>query len=247
MKYVDEFLSALAFLTRIPVPHKAAHTTTALRNSARFFPLVGTIIGTLLAGTYVIASGFFPTVISCIGVVIANILITGGMHYDGFADFFDGYFGGATKEKRLAIMKDSRLGAFATLALTAGILLSVASLVAIPTGELLAVIFIIPIISRSLILYPMGNYAYAKETGLGRAFEISSAQVWWGILFGGTLSFLIFSLRGLAVIGVLFGVNIVMAERITKKLGGLTGDIYGLFIVTNEILAVLLFVAMLKA
>lgn len=114
---LNEFLTALMLLTRIPVGRWCAHSREAIAASVTFFPLVGALVG--LVGASVLAAGTlaFPTKIAALLSMLATVLLTGGIHEDGLADSADGLLGGSTPSRRLEIMKDSRLGSFGALAL----------------------------------------------------------------------------------------------------------------------------------
>jgi adenosylcobinamide-GDP ribazoletransferase len=114
---LDYFYAALMFYTRIPVPSTALHSQTVLDRSRKYFPLIGIIIGSIAAATFVIANQFFGTALSIALSMALSLLATGAFHEDGLADSFDGFGGGWTKEQVLTIMKDSRLGTYGAAAL----------------------------------------------------------------------------------------------------------------------------------
>ncbi|QIP15758.1 adenosylcobinamide-GDP ribazoletransferase [Spirosoma aureum] len=112
------------FYTRLPVPKNIDHSADALNRSTVFFPLIGWIVGAIGVGLYWLGTALFPpTYLPVLFSMIATVWITGAFHEDGFADVCDGFGGGWTKEKILAIMKDSRLGTYGTIGL--GLLLAV--------------------------------------------------------------------------------------------------------------------------
>src|SRR4051794_21756033 len=104
------FFTAIMFLTRLPVPRFTDHSPEYLKQSSRYFPLVGWIVGGIGALVFYLFSSFFSLELSLLASIIATVLATGAFHEDGFADVCDAFGGGWTKEKILAIMKDSRLG-----------------------------------------------------------------------------------------------------------------------------------------
>jgi adenosylcobinamide-GDP ribazoletransferase len=115
------FLTAVMFFTKIPCPKWVDHSPEFLNESARYFSLVGIIVGGVGA---VIFWGFyfiFPQSIAVLLSMLATIWLTGAFHEDGLADMFDGFGGGWAKEDILSIMKDSRIGTFGVAGL-AGIL-----------------------------------------------------------------------------------------------------------------------------
>src|ERR1700760_415860 len=115
----DEFLAAFTFLTRLPLG--SAHTDVpppSLADASGAFPLVGLVIGAIGGIAYAIASALaLPALAAALIAIAATALITGALHEDGLADTADGFGGGATREMKLEIMRDSRIGTFGVLAL----------------------------------------------------------------------------------------------------------------------------------
>ena len=113
------FLTAVMFLTRLPVPRTVDHSPEYMRPAPRYFPAVGWIVGGIASLFYFLFSRYISADIGILASMIATLLVTGAFHEDGFADVCDGFGGGWTKEKILLIMKDSRIGAFGAIGLIA--------------------------------------------------------------------------------------------------------------------------------
>jgi len=113
------FLTAVMYFTRIRVPKNIGHDPGYLNKAAKYFPLVGGIVGGISALVFLVFSRLISTDIGILSYMIAGLLVTGAFHEDGFADVCDGFGGGWTKEKILLIMKDSRVGAFGVIGLIA--------------------------------------------------------------------------------------------------------------------------------
>ncbi len=111
------FLTALAFLTRIPIPASTPYSAAHMNAAARYFPLVGMLIGGSGAAVYFLAAQIWPAGIAIALSMIATILLTGCFHEDGFADSCDAFGGGWRREQVLSIMKDSRIGTYAAVGL----------------------------------------------------------------------------------------------------------------------------------
>lgn len=109
------FFTSLMFYTRLPCPSYIDHSENYLNKATRYFPLIGIIVGTISFILFWIFNQIFNVEISIIIAIATGILITGAFHEDGFADTFDGFGGGWTKEKILEIMKDSRIGAYGAI------------------------------------------------------------------------------------------------------------------------------------
>jgi adenosylcobinamide-GDP ribazoletransferase len=131
---VADFRNSLAFLTRVPADWLGVSPDSApdFRRAARMFPLVGALVGVIGGGVLLISLWLAePPFLAAALAVLATMLFTGGLHEDGLADTVDGFGGGATAERKLAIMDDSRIGTFGAAALVFSILLRVGALSAI--------------------------------------------------------------------------------------------------------------------
>src|SRR6266436_5531697 len=113
------FLAAMQFLTRLPVSHLDGFQANGLSRSARFFPLVGALIGSIGVGVWWLGSMYLPPAVAVGLMMSASLLLTGAFHEDGFADACDGFGGGRTRDAVLSIMKDSRVGAYGAIVIGA--------------------------------------------------------------------------------------------------------------------------------
>ena len=120
-------LCAVQFLTRIPTPELRGFRSEWIQQSARYYSLVGQIVGSIAALTLLGATHIWGAAIGALLAVGAGIALTGGFHEDGLADTADGLGGGMTRARRLEIMKDSRLGTYGALALMLTLALRVAA------------------------------------------------------------------------------------------------------------------------
>jgi adenosylcobinamide-GDP ribazoletransferase len=124
---LELFLTALQFLTRLPVPRSLPYSSQRLRASTAYYPLVGFLVGSVAAAVILSTPSSWSLETRLILATAATVMLTGGFHEDGFADACDGLGGGWTRQRVLEIMKDSRLGTFGVL----GLLLALASKVAL--------------------------------------------------------------------------------------------------------------------
>ena len=144
-QFLRHYLLAVQFFTRIPVTGRLAewvgYSPALLRGSAAHFPGIGWLVGALAAGMYLVllallpASPFAPLVAAVLSTV-TSVLLTGGFHEDGLADVADGLGGSAERDRALEIMKDSRVGAFGSLALMLALLGKVALLALLGSVEI---------------------------------------------------------------------------------------------------------------
>lgn len=116
-RQLDLFFCALQFMTRVPVPSNPRFEPEWITRAARYYPLVGQLVGALCAGVLLAASKVWPGWTPALLAIAAGVLITGAFHEDGLADTADGLGGGQDAPQRLTIMKDSRIGSYGTMAL----------------------------------------------------------------------------------------------------------------------------------
>lgn len=165
------FFIALQFLTRLKIVNQTEWSVEDFGKSVVAFPYVGLIIGLILALLYGILSPFIPLVPLMLILVIAEFLFTGGLHADGLMDTSDGLFSGRERERKLEIMKDSRIGSFGVVAFVFVTLLKWQLLTVIPTAEFIPMALIMmPLMSRWSLVLSIRSYPYAREQGMGAAF-----------------------------------------------------------------------------
>lgn len=129
---MKSFFTALQYFTRIPVPGWVGHEPGQLSRAARYFPAVGILVGLWGAVVLYAVARILPDPLPVVLSTVMTVWMTGAFHEDGLADTFDGLGGGATRERALAIMKDSRLGTYGVLALLFTVLVKLAALSAMP-------------------------------------------------------------------------------------------------------------------
>ena len=245
--WVEDFMRALQFLTRLPVFWQVAWSQAALGRSARLFPLIGALIGLLLAGL----SGLFrqfPAAatlehVTAAALVASGIVITGGLHCDGFMDTLDGVFSGRSREDMLKIMKDSRVGSFGAVGFALLVLVRYSILLDIKASLIMAALFSAPVVARMAAVVAIYRFPYARAEGLGKMFNDSASGRNLGIALG--LTALLLAAAGPSAFGagmVSLLVSFAIAGWFNKILDGLTGDVYGAVIEITEVLQLILLV-----
>ena len=231
---------ALTFLTKLPWPWRGPADETALARSMFWFPWVGAVLGLIFWGAWAGLHRGLPAPAAAAVLLTLTVWVTGGLHLDGLADTADGLGGGRTPEEALAIMKDSRVGAFGVLSLILGLVLKFSLLLSLATqtsGTRALLLF--PIISRwsMVLLAYLSPYARA-EGGLGQAMTLGvSPRVLMGAgLSAGGLSLLILGAPGLVLFIIAAALVWLGSLYFQRRLGGITGDILG---ATNEVVEVL--------
>ena len=209
-----------------------------ISHSRAFYPAIGLMIGLVLVGVEEGSSRVFSEPLTAAFLVAVMIVVTRGLHLDGLMDVFDGVFGGFTPERRLEIMRDSRVGAFGVIGAVAVLLLkygALVSLLMLPQPGKEWALFLFPTLSRWTMVVLLGAFPYVRTQGLGSPFHGTGIKIATTIAGISALAASV-SLGGFAGLGLFFGVTVVawlMGWAIAKTLGGLTGDAYG---ATNEII-----------
>jgi adenosylcobinamide-GDP ribazoletransferase len=231
------FVIAWHFLTAIPLT--AAHHDPASRELAQsmaWFPLVGLILGGLLAAAALVFSTIFSDGIVNVLLIVVLAIVTRGLHLDGLADSLDGLAGGRTPTDRLAIMHDGRIGAIGATGLILALGLRYAGLAALPLADRLSWLISMPAVGRwAMVVGAMSANNARTDGGLAQPFleqlslrELISATV----LLSGTVILAIGPLSALVACGLVALVARAITALARRLLGGITGDVLG---ATNEI------------
>jgi adenosylcobinamide-GDP ribazoletransferase len=228
------FLTAVQFLTRVPVPTLKDFQPDWTARSARYFPLVGALVGLASGAVLIAASSVWSGVLPALLATAAGILITGAFHEDGLADAADGLGGGQTVDRRLEIMKDSRLGTFGVLALGLAVALKVAALAQTPMALVVFALIAAHAGGRGAAVLAMRALPYAGDRAATKvkptADGVTTAEVATGLLFvvlavlPAVLTAPLATIGGLASGAVLATVMALVAKRL---IGGWVGDTLG--------------------
>ena len=238
----ESFMTAIQFLTRIPVKgpmdKPLAFYQEALRKSVVFFPLVGGLIAVVTATIALAALQIFNPWVAAILAISTEVLLTGAFHEDAFADTCDGFGGGWTREQVLEIMKDSRLGTYGSMALILGVGLRIAttaSLLSFPESIYWAAVTIIAAgsISRLSIVFMMSMTPPIQDRHT-QARDVSGMQSRTNC-FKATLLSIPFWIGwviaqpfiALAAVVAVTLLTFGCRRKIVQRLGGTTGDTLG--------------------
>ena len=270
---MNAFLIGLQFLTRISLVRQTVWTEEDFGRSVRYFPLVGAVLGlSYVFGTLMLPAIFlltvdeinFATLMSAFKlhpmlqaaiVFLLTVALTGGIHCDGFMDTFDGLFSGRDRERMLEIMKDSRVGAFGVVSFVTLSIVEFATLeelASLPFENLLAAVFAMPIIGRLMMVMVIGLFPYARAEGMGKAFaEMTDGRTMLlatveAIILLTPLMMISVEILLTALMSGLAALMIAMyfGRYATKKLGGVTGDIYGAVTLLSELTVLIVFLMM---
>lgn len=228
------FLTAVQFLTRVPVPTLRDFQPDWTARSARYFPLVGALVG-LVSGIFLIAaSQVWGGVLPALLATVAGILITGAFHEDGLADAADGLGGGQTPGRRLEIMKDSRVGTYGVLALGLAVALKVAALAQTPVPLVLAALVAAHAGGRGVAVLAMRLLSYAGDRASTKvkpvADGVTTEETLIALVFVALATVPALLLAPWATVGALAAAAVcaaVMALLAKRLIGGWVGDTLG--------------------
>ncbi len=234
--------TALQFFTRIRVVKQVNWDKAVFGRSIPFIPAVGLVVGGLLAlANALLAWVGVADLLRAAVLLVLEILLTGGLLYDGFMDTADGLFSGRERERMLEIMKDSRVGANGVLAAVCLILLKWSLWSSIETSALSWLLLFSQFIGRIGMVGLICLFPYARPEGIGGLFSLHAKKsyVWLALTQGAVLSLLVYPpLLGVACLT--WAVLYYLAIRTTKQLGGLTGDVYGALTEAGNVVFMLL-------
>jgi len=225
---VSGLATALGFLTRIPAARGEALATGALASAVVWFPVVGALVGLVLGGTRILAELALPAGAATVLALAAAVLITGGLHEDGLADTADGFGAHASRERRLEIMRDPRVGTYGTLAVVLVTLLAWTTLSGLDGEACLRTAVAAHVVARWSMLVHGAASPRARPDGAGALLAVGP----------GTLSAATIATAALAVIaagpaaaGAAGGVALAVAAAMTvaarRAIGGSSGDTHG--------------------
>lgn len=234
---MNSFFFALQHLTRIYIKD-VPFDEKDLGRSGMFFPLVGLLLGGIMVGLLWLSAAVFPPPATAALLVVGMVIVTGGLHLDGFMDTMDGVLSGRSRERKMEIMKDSRVGAFGALGLACLLLLKFALILSLPGHYLPRILILVPVLSRWGMVYAIARFPYARPEGLGKLYSqfTSNRELAVATLVACAVAAGAGGPAGLVLLG-LAGISAhLLCAQFVKQLGGLTGDTYG---AVNEILEVI--------
>jgi adenosylcobinamide-GDP ribazoletransferase len=229
-----ELATAFQFLTRLPMP-SVTFEEDSLSRSVKFFPLVGLAVGSGAALLQSVLIVHLARPLTAFVVLTYLVLITGCLHEDGLADTADGFGGGWTKDRILAILRDSRIGSYGAIALVLSLLARYLLLASLPMERFIAYVISAHVLCRWSSL-PLSYFLPPAREQEGQGARIAKLTSFSSLLFGSALStaIVIFALRRSSVAPLLVAPLIVLVSGwfYNKKIGGITGDCFG---ATNQL------------
>ncbi len=241
---MNRFLNAVRFLTIFPMRQVTSPTSEQMGESMVFFPLVGMLLGLILTGVSWCFSPVFPPPVLATILIGLLIVMTGGLHWDGVADTFDGLAGAkGDRNRMLTIMKDSRIGGLGVLSVCFLIVLKIVLLANLPVEYWKRALILMPMMGRfiQLEMAVWGQYARPEE-GTGRAFVEGATRgnFWFALAGVGIISLLSMGKAGFGILALCLVYGYGVKTFFDRKIGGITGDILGMANETSEILVLIL-------
>lgn len=240
MYLLESCAVAMSMYSKIPMP-RVEWNEKNMKYAMCFFPVIGAVIGILevLLGSLLLKSGagklFFAA-----AMTLLPVLVTGGIHLDGFMDTMDAVSSYGDREKKLAILKDSNSGAFAILGLGCYFLWSVAVWSEV-TLDMLPVIGCGYVLSRSFSGFSIVTFQAARNSGLAKTFQdgakrknVRITMIIYLFVFSGLVLWLnwVLGLASLAAAAVVF---LYYRQLCNRQFGGVTGDLAGYFLQLCEL------------
>ncbi len=229
------FFAALRFFTRLPVPGWVGHAQDQLDHAARYFPLVGVIVGAIGAAATWLASLALPPSLAVLLGMAATILATGAFHEDGFSDSCDGFGGGWEKAQVLAIMKDSRIGSYGAIGIGLLLLAKWNALVGLAGDQMVpafaAALIAGHAVSRLASTLLIGTLAYVRDDETSKskplARRMGAGELLTAAVFGLAPCALLPWRHALVALAFVVLTTWLAARYFVRRIGGYTGDCLG--------------------
>ncbi|QIL84585.1 adenosylcobinamide-GDP ribazoletransferase [Vibrio sp. HDW18] len=248
---LELFLLAVSFFSRLPVPVNLPYSSQRMNQAGRYFALVGLLLGGLCAVIYSLATQLFSTNISVFLTIVFSLLLTGAFHEDGLADMADGVGGGMTTERRLAIMKDSRIGTYGASALLMALLGKYVLLTELADLTTLTPVWLLAYtLSRTVAASLIHNTPYVSDTDSSKSKPLAQQQSASDVAILVLSALVVLLWFSWPVIWSMIAFSLVFRllfrHWLLKRLGGFTGDCLGAAQQLMEISIYLILLAFLQ-
>jgi adenosylcobinamide-GDP ribazoletransferase len=241
---VSSLVLAVRYLTILPLPGRRHAPLDRLGPAAPWFPVVGAGLGLLLVMADAVTAWIFPPLLAALLTVTVWKLLSGGLHLDGLADCLDA-MAGRDREHRLAIMRDSRIGAFGTIGLILFLMLEIVALAELSPAARWRVLLAAPAVGRAAPPLLACLLPAARADGHGAAFAAGVGKGGAGLAaaLGALVALVALGEAGLAVAALGLVVAVGGARLVAGRVGGLTGDVLGAAVEGAELTALLAVIA----
>ena len=245
--FINDFFLMLQFLSRIPINRSLKCEPGNFRRGALFLPVVGFIIGGIQWMIYFAVSRVMPTEITAIVLFLSAAILTGALHIDGLGDTCDGFYAFKGRDRIIEIMKDSRIGTFACIAIVGDILLKAAAYNFILQKGAAEIIIVSVVTGRFSIVFLSLIGKRAKESGSGNLFigNMSRTVVFLSAFIALAINIVLSGYKFTLISTAAAMAATVLVSRCSEsKIGGVTGDLLGANNEVIEILTLLIYTAL---
>lgn len=247
------FCYALSFFSRVPISASINFKAFPFYLGNVYFPMIGLLYALLCFAVYSVAQSLFDPTISIILMLIAGLLFTGAFHEDGLADICDGLGGGYNKQQRLNIMKDSQIGTYGSIGLILlfALKITLLSRLAIqPNLFFLEVLISAAVLSRFSALCLIQCCDYAREDDSSKSTSSSHRLPLSYLIFA--MSYSLLTICWMPLLWILLIVTMMIISTLlcrvyfNHQIGGYSGDCLGFLQQLNEVLIMLIVIALLN-
>lgn len=240
---MKDIVAAFVFFTRLPIWRLLSVDSRSFKRVVNYWSVVGVFTGGVMALSFFLISHILPVSVALIFAFLSRLLITGALHEDGLADFFDGFGGGTTKDRILAIMKDSHIGTYGVLSLILYFVLLLSLLSSISLQSVCIILFVSDPCCKFIASLITLRLAYARTEDASKAKvvydKMSIKPFIISAIFG--LTPFIYFIPSVMWWVLLFPVVTfcLMTSIMAKKIEGYTGDCCGAIFLLCELSLIL--------
>lgn len=245
---LELFWLALGFFSRLPIPSNTPYSEQRMNQAGRYFGVVGVVLGVICGATFAVFHTLFPASVAVVMTIVVSLLLTGAFHEDGLTDMADGIGGGMTLERRLTIMKDSRIGTYGAATLVMALLAKFVFLSELASiGDLMAIIVVAYTLSRCVAASLIHDMPYVADLDSSKSKPLASKQnnIDLAVLIATAVLVSLLLPVGLAALLMVLAVVFrhLFKVWLIKRIGGFTGDCLGAAQQLMELLSYLLILA----
>lgn len=248
MSFLRPLWIALQLLTRLPTPSSGAPDAVAAGRSLLCYPLVGLLIGALLAAADVLLAPYFPPLPLAALLLALWVALSGALHLDGLADSADGWLGGfGDRERTLAIMHDPRSGPAAIVAVALVLLLKFAALASVVGAQHWRELLLVPLLGRALLPLLFLTTPCARPDGMAASLAAHLPRnAAWLVVALSLLAVVLAAPSGMWLAAASLLVIVALRRMMLARIGGMTGDTAGALVELVEAAALMTLAACLR-
>lgn len=235
------FLVAVGFLTCLPVRLKKEANAEEFSKSLIYFPVVGLLLGLVLVLLEYGLAYFLPASIVKLVLVGSLIILTGGLHLDGFADTIDALASGKNGKEALRIMKEGSIGPIGVAAVIMCLAIKYLVLMEFFGVKLYCILLMFPMLGRTAVVTGCWLFSYARSEGTGKAFidKSNSKEFMISLIITLIASILLIGIRGIVILGCIILMVTFSGRYFSNRFGGITGDNLGFMNELGELVALI--------